>query len=200
MYALRVREPTPKQGRILQFIVDRLQEKGVCPTLREIGRRFGVSVGTVQDQVEALRAKGLLEGEGGLARSLTPAAAVPGVRIPILGRVGAGSGVLAQGDVEDYFVFKDFTLGTDFLLRVRGDSMIGAGIMEGDLVQVRRQPTAEDGDVVVALVGEEEGVVKRLRRSGKAWVLESENPDYAPITTHFLIIGKVLGLVRRYDR
>src|SRR5688572_26480645 len=91
VYTARVREPTPKQRQILQFIVDRLQRKGVCPSLREIGGRFKVSVGTVQDQVDALRAKGLLEeGESGRARSLTPSAAVPGVRIPILGRVGAG--------------------------------------------------------------------------------------------------------------
>lgn len=194
-----MQEPTQKQQEILQFIADHFQERGHYPTLREIGRRFGVSVGTVQDQVEALRAKGLLEREESMARGLSlTAQAVPGLRIPILGRVGAGTGVIAQQDVEGYFAFRDFTLGTDFLLKVRGDSMTGAGIMEGDLVQVRRQPTADDGDLVVALVGGEEGVVKRLKRSGKAWRLESANPKYPPITTDFLIIGKVLGLVRRY--
>jgi len=107
--------------------------------------------------------------------------------------------MIAQEDMEGNLNFKDFALGTDFLLRVRGDSMNGAGILEGDLVQVRRQPAAEDGDVVVAVVGEE-GVVKRLRRRGGAYQLESANPRYPPITVDFHIVGKVVGLVRRYGK
>ena len=189
---------TLKQHRIYDFILERARAGEAHPTLREIGKRFGVSVGTAQEQVSALAAKGFVERRpGGLARGLTlPAEAV---ELPIVGRVGAGGGVIAQADIEGHLSFKSFTLGTDYLLRVQGDSMIGDGIMEGDLVQVRRQPTADDGDIVVAIVGEE-GVVKRLRRSGRNFQLESSNPKYRPITLDFQVIGLVVGLVRRYGR
>ena len=191
-------ELTPKQQRILDFVVSCFQDHGFYPTLREIGRRFSVSVGTAQDQLQALEAKGYIKREAGLARGFALTGAVPGLQIPILGRVGAGAGILAMEDIEGHLGFKDFVLGTDFLLRVKGDSMTGSGILEGDLVQVRRQPTAQDGDVVVALV-EEEGVVKRLKKSGRAYQLESSNPRYPPITMAFQVIGKVIGLVRRYN-
>ncbi|MCX5795400.1 MAG: transcriptional repressor LexA [Elusimicrobia bacterium] len=191
-------EPTPKQKRILDFVVDCFQDHGFYPTLREIGRRFGVSVGTVQDQLQALEAKGCIKRQAGLARGFSLTGAVPGLQIPILGRVSAGTGVLAMDHIEAHYGFRDFALGTDFLLRVKGDSMEGDGILEGDLVQVRRQPTAVDGDVVVALV-EEEGVVKRLRKTGRGYQLESANPRYPPITRAFQVIGLVIGLVRRYN-
>ncbi|MBI5240215.1 MAG: repressor LexA [Elusimicrobia bacterium] len=192
-------QPTPKQQRILDFIADRFQDSGLFPTLREIGRRFDVSVGTAQDQVQALEAKGFLKRQAGLARGFSLAADLAGLRIPILGRVSAGAGVLAMDHIEAHYGFKDFALGTDFLLRVKGDSMVEDGILEGDLVQVRRQPTAADGDIVVALV-DEEGVVKRLRKNGRAYELESANPRYPPITRAFQVIGLVVGLVRRYNR
>jgi repressor LexA len=189
---------TPKQKHILDYVVSCFQDRGLYPTLREIGRRFNVSVGTAQDQIAALHAKGYIKREAGMARGFSLTGQVPGLQVPILGRVSAGAGVLAQEDIEGYFGFKDFTLGADFLLRVKGDSMIGAGILEGDLVQVRRQPVADDGDVVVALV-EDEGVVKRLKKYGRTYQLESANPRYSPITMAFQIIGKVMGLVRRYN-
>ncbi|MDD5629693.1 MAG: transcriptional repressor LexA [Elusimicrobia bacterium] len=188
-------QPTPKQQRILDFIVDRFQESGLYPTLREIGRRFGVSVGTAQDQVRALGDKGFIKRQAGLARGFILTEAL---QIPILGRVSAGAGLLAMDRVEAHYGFKDFVFGTDYLLRVKGDSMEGDGILDGDLVQVRRQPTASDGEIVVALV-EDEGVVKRLRRVGRSYQLESSNPRYPPITRAFQVVGKVLGLVRRYN-
>lgn len=118
--------------------------------------------------------------------------------LPILGRVSAGQGVLARDAVEGHFSFRGFTYGEDYLLRVKGDSMIEEGIMGGDLVQVRRQPYAEDGDIVVAIVGGEDGVVKRLARDGRSFRLESANPGYAPILRDFQVVGRVLALVRRY--
>jgi len=190
---------TSKQKHILNYIVSSFQDHGLYPTLREIGRRFGVSVGTAQDQVAALQCKGFISRQSGLARGFSLTGQVPGMQIPILGRVSAGTGVLAQEDVEGHLAFRDFTLGVDFLLRVKGDSMVGAGIMEGDLVQVRRQPAADDGDVVVALVGEE-GVVKQLKKRGRTYQLESANPRYPPITMAFQVIGKVMGLIRRYHK
>lgn len=119
--------------------------------------------------------------------------------LPIVGRVSAGPGVVATQDVEGQFSFKGFTYGEDYLLRVKGDSMIEAGIVEGDLVQVRRQPYADDGDIVVAIVGGEDGVVKRLFRDGRGIILESANPGYRPIFHDFQVVGKVLALVRRYS-
>jgi repressor LexA len=188
-------ELTRKQKQIHDFIAKAFQDRGLYPTLREIGSRFGVSVGTIQDQVEALVTKGFLKREKHRARSFILSVK----QIPILGRVGAGGGMIAQEDIEGHLGFRDFSLGTDFLLRVKGDSMIGANIVDGDLVQVRRQPNAEDGDLVVAVVGEE-GVVKRLKRRGRSYQLESANPKYLPITVDFQVVGKVVGLVRRYGK
>jgi repressor LexA len=206
---------TPKQNQLLKHIRQHIAQHGWPPTFRELAERFSLSVGAVQDRVAALETKGFLNRTGshrGLEPSDNP------LRIPILGRVGAGGGVIAQEYVEGHVHFRDFLLGTDFLLRVKGDSMIDAGILEGDLVQVRRQPSAEDGDIVVAIVGEE-GVVKRLRRVGRAhqahhsawhrasgaqpftqYQLESANPKYPPITMDFQVIGKVMGLVREYGK
>jgi repressor LexA len=187
-------EPTPKQGYILKFIQKHMAEHGWAPTFRELADHFSLSLGAVQDRVAALEAKGFLK-RSGEYRGFEPSASP--LRIPILGRVGAGPGMIAQEHLEGHVHFKDFLLGTDFLLRVKGDSMIGEGIMEGDLVQVRRQPSADDGEIVVALVGDE-GVVKRLRRVGHAYQLESANSKYRPITYDFQVIGKVVGLVRQY--
>lgn len=187
---------TPKQSQILKHIQQFIAQHGWPPTFRELAEHFSLSLGAVQDRVAALESKGFLKRTGehrGFEPSQNP------LRVPILGRVGAGGGMIAQEYVEGHLQFKNFLLGTDFLLRVKGDSMVDEGILEGDLVQVRRQPTAEDGDIVVALVGEE-GVVKRLQRIGRSYQLESANPNYRPITVDFQVIGKVVGLVRRYGK
>lgn len=189
---------TPVQRKILDFVLDSIDREGVAPTVREIGKSVGIeATSSVAYHLDVLRSKGLLKKLDGLSRGLVPAER-PG--LPILGRVGAGSGILAQEDIEGHFTFKDFAYGADYLLRVRGDSMEQAGIFEGDLVQVRRQPSAHDGDIVVAVVGGEDGVVKTLRKSGRGYVLESANPKYRPIDKDFQIVGIVLGLVRRYGR
>jgi len=192
-------EPTPKQKKILDLIAEHFAEEGFGPSLRDIGRRLGVSAGTIQRQIEALEHKGLLNRREGTARGFSLSGSSPW-ELPIFGRVGAGRGPIAQEDIQGYFSFKDFRLGADYLLKVKGDSMEGAGILEGDLVQVRRQPTAEDGDVVVAVAGGEDGVVKRLRRRSGSYRLESANPRYAPILYDFQVVGKVVGLVRQYGR
>lgn len=187
---------TSKQQRIYEFIASSISDSGFCPSLREIGKRFRVSVGTAQEQTRALVEKGLLIRRGkGSARAFQLAEA-QAKGIPVLGRVGAGGGVVAAGDLERQFTFDDLATGTDFFLRVRGDSMVQAGILEGDLVQVHKQDHASDGDVVVAVAGEEEGVVKRLRTRGGSPRLESANPKYTPILPPFKIVGTVVGLVR----
>lgn len=192
-------EVTRLQRRILDFIVAFVQERGFPPTLGEIGGKCGIANrSSVDYHLGVLERAGLLRRAQFRHRGLEildhP------FRLPVLGRVGAGGNIIAQEDVEEHIVLdKKNARGADFLLRVKGDSMNGAGILEGDLVQVRRQSQGEGGDIVVALVGEE-GVVKRLRRSRRAWRLDSENPKYAPITAEFQVVGKVVGLIRRYGK
>lgn len=189
------RPATPKQQQIYDFIATTIRKRGFCPSLREVGDRFCLTVGTVQDQTNALVAKGLLGRRGkGAARAFF----LPQMQeesLPVLGRVGAGGGVIAQEDIEGHLTFRDIASKTNYLLRVKGDSMDAAGILEGDFVRVRKQSHANDGDLVVALV-DEEGVVKRLRKQPGRLALESANPKYSPITEEFEVVGTVVGLVR----
>ncbi|MBI5200223.1 MAG: repressor LexA [Elusimicrobia bacterium] len=191
-------EPTPLQKRILDYIAECVEERGLPPTLREIGAKCGItSTGSVSYHLRQLESQGLLKRHERSSRSTLPLEA-PG-RLPIVGRVGAGSAVIAQEDVEgDLAVGKDIARGADFLLRVRGESMRDAGIYEGDLVQVRKQDDGREGELVVALVGESAVVKKLRRRAGGGWQLDSANTDFAPITEEFKVIGKVVGLIRRY--
>ena len=192
-------EVTRLQRRILAFIASFIQERGFPPTLGEIGGECGVANrSSVDYHLGVLERAGMVRRSQSRHRGLELRAHP--FRLPVLGRVGAGGSLIAQEDVEEHVVLdKRSARGAAFLLRVRGDSMTGAGILEGDLVQVRRQSQGDDGDIVVALVGED-GVVKRLRRSGRAFRLDSENPKYPPITAEFQVIGKVVGLIRRYGR
>lgn len=187
---------TELQGRILAFIGERLRALGSPPTLREIAARFRLpAASSAAYHVRRLEDAGLLTRRPG-ARGLLPAESP--FALPILGRAAAGSGVIAQEDVEGRLeVGADLARGAEYLLRVKGESMTGAGILEGDLVQVRRQPAGSDGEIVVALVGEE-AVIKRLRHRGGGWTLVSEHPAYAPIEEGFQVIGKVTGVLRRY--
>lgn len=189
---------TKTQKRILSFITDCVRLKGFPPTMREIGERLGITApSSVAYHLRLLESKGFLKRSASVSRGLSLPANP--LQVPILGRVGAGSGMIAQEDLEGQLsADEDVLAGTDFLLRVRGRSMDGAGIIEGDLVQVRRQDAADNGDLVVALVADE-GVVKRLKKRGRKWLLESANPDYEPIES-FKIVGKVVGLIRRYGR
>ncbi|MBI3297030.1 MAG: transcriptional repressor LexA [Elusimicrobia bacterium] len=191
------KELTELQTRILEFIGESIEEKGYPPSIREIGRRLRItSPSSVAYHLRVLEEHGLLKREESLSRGMTLAS--PPNSLPILGRVAAGTGVIAAEDAEGHVSLdRDARRGADYLLRVQGDSMTGAGILPGDLVQVRRQQAAQDGEIVVALVGEE-GVVKRLRGKGERSRLESENPAYEPIPGPFSVVGKVVGLLRRY--
>jgi repressor LexA len=188
---------TPKQTAILEFIQGYVNENGAPPSLREIGRHFDLSVGTVQDQVEALRRKGALDRQPTQARGIRlPSSAG---QIPILGRVFAGTMHTAMEDVEGHLTFDRHKNVSDFFgLRVRGDSMVGAGILDGDHVIVRRQPEARNGEIVVARI-EDETTVKRLRTTGPRPLLCPENDAYRPIEGPFEIIGVVVELRRRYQ-
>lgn len=191
-------ELTALQRQILAFINECVSERGLPPTLREIGAKCGVSsTGSVTYHLRVLEGRGLLKRQERSSRAIETLES--GHKLPILGKVGAGSAVIAEEDVEGTLaVGKDLARGANYLLRVRGESMRDAGIYEGDLVQVRKQDDAREGELVVALVGET-AVVKTLRRRpGAGWQLESAHPDFRPITKEFRVIGKVVGLLRRY--
>ncbi|MBI5208865.1 MAG: repressor LexA [Elusimicrobia bacterium] len=189
---------TAVQRRVLEFIVESIQQRGFPPTIREIGSGLRIPApSSVTFHLKALERLGLLRRVGSQSRGLVPVGHP--FRLPILGRVGAGPGPLAQEEVEGHLALdKSVGRGAHFSLRVRGDSMVGAGILNGDLALVRRQEEADDGNIVVAIV-EDEGVVKRLRRKAGAWRLESANPRYPAITAPFRIVGKVVGIIRHYE-
>lgn len=200
------------QQRIYDYIVACIREQGYPPSVREIGEAVGLkSPSTVHFHLKNLADAGVIEiGAGkGRAISLTqaPTAAAPAApafeepadRVPIVGNVAAGSPILAEECIEDYLTFDTGgRSGEYFALRVRGESMLNAGILPGDLVVVRRQQTANNGEIVVAMI-EDEATVKRFsRRNGQIWLLP-ENDAYSPIDgTYAQILGKVAAVVRRY--
>ena len=195
---------SPKQARIYEFILSFTQENGYPPSVREIAEAVGLkSPSTVHFHLKSLEEAGVITRGAGKTRAITAvhpmesAPARPEHRIPVLGSVAAGEPILAQELVEDYIDF-DAPAEDCFALRIRGESMIGAGILPGDLVIVRRQPTALNGEIVIALIGEEATCKRFSRRGGHVWLLP-ENPDYEPIDGTFArILGKVIGLQRRY--
>lgn len=197
-------ELSKMQRRIYDYIAACIQEQGYAPSVREIGEAVGLkSPSTVHFHLKRLEEAGVIaKGAGkGRAIALTEQAQrpQPEERIPIVGNVAAGSPILAEECIEDYLTFDTGGHGEEyFALRVRGESMLNAGILPGDLVVVRRQQTANNGEIVVALL-EDEATVKRLsRRNGETWLLP-ENDDYSPIDgTYASILGKVTAVVRWY--
>ena len=203
------------QRKIYDYLVSCIREQGYPPSVREIGEAVGLrSPSTVHFHLKHLMEAGYIEKDAGKGRAITlthppameAAPAVPAEpeppadRVPIVGNVAAGSPILAEECIEDYLTFDTGGRSDEyFALRVRGDSMINAGIFRGDLVVVRRQPVANNGEIVVALL-EDEATVKRFsRRNGHIWLLP-ENDDYQPIDgTCASILGKVAAVVRRYD-
>lgn len=187
------------QARIYETIVRMIQEQGYAPSVREIGEAVGLkSPSTVHFHLKKLEEAGLIEKGACKGRAI----AVNGIqedRIPIVGHVAAGAPILAQECIEDYITFDTNGRAEEFFaLRVRGYSMKDAGILPGDLVVVRRQPTASSGEIVVALLGEE-ATVKRLKLDrGQVWLMP-ENEDFEPIDgTEAQILGKVTAVIRQY--
>ena len=185
-----------KAQLIVDYVNQFIQENGYSPSVREIGEAVGLrSTASVSYHLQALQAKGLLQPPGakGRKRALVTGAR-PG-QIPVVGVVTAGMPILAVENQEGTLPWNDPGC---FALRVRGDSMLNAGILPGDKVVVRPQSTADDGQIVVARL-EDEATVKRLRRRGGEIWLMPENDAYAPIDgTHAEIIGVVRGVVREY--
>jgi repressor LexA len=197
---------TARQRRIVEFIERTVRERGYPPTVREIGEAVGLtSSSSVHAQLANLERRGLLHKDPTKPRAMSlEAPRVEGVAVPLLGRIAAGAPVLAEQHIEDYLtVPMGFVDGGDhFALRVVGDSMTGAGILDGDVVVVRGQDDADDGDIVAALLpgpAEDEATVKRLRRARGTVTLVPENPALEPfqMDPRGRIIGKVVAVLRR---
>jgi len=206
------------QQRVYDYIEESIALHGYAPSVREIGEALGLkSPSTVHFHIKHLQEMGLIEKSAGKGRAITlkkqpkeaPAAPVRPEEaadelssrrcVPIVGNVAAGSPILAQECIEDYLTFD--TGGHDdeyFALRVRGESMLGVGILPDDLVVVHRQSIAQNGQIVVALLGDE-ATVKTLKRKGsEVWLLPA-NPDYQPIDgRECTILGRVVAVVRQY--
>lgn len=201
---------TRKQQEIYDYILSFTNEHGYPPSVREIGAAVGLkSPSTVHFHMKGLEEAGVIVKAEGKTRAISlPGASLGPVaeetdphanQVPIVGNVAAGSPILAQECIEDYLTFDTQGLsGEHFALTVRGESMLGAGILPGDLVVVHRQQAARNGEIVVALF-EDEATVKTYRyKDGQVWLMP-ENPEYQPIDgTYAEIIGKVVAVVRRY--
>lgn len=202
------------QERIYEYIAQFVEDNGYPPSVREIGEAMGLkSPSTVHFHLKNMEEKGLINKGAGKGRAVSlvgkPSAGfvsreeeeaeVPAGKVPIVGNVAAGTPILAQECIEDYLTFD--TNGRDgeyFALRVRGESMLYAGILPDDLVVVHQQRDAYNGEIVVALIGDEATVKRLNRKNGEVWLMP-ENPDYQPIDgREATILGKVSAVVRTY--
>lgn len=189
---------TPVRQRILDYIRESLDAKGYPPSVREIGEAVGLkSPSTVHTHLKILRDFGYLEKDDHKTRAIAIKSRSRYVDVPILGQVTAGAPILAVEETIGYVPF-DAGGGEYFALNVRGDSMVGAAILDGDTVVVRRQQSAMHGEIVVAMV-DDEATVKRLYRKGGELKLMPENDAYSPIEAdNIAILGVVKGVYRKY--
>ncbi|MDQ3148025.1 MAG: transcriptional repressor LexA [Actinomycetota bacterium] len=205
-------ELTPRQRQILEFIVAEQSERGYPPSVREIGVAVGLtSPSTVHSHLKSLQRKGYLRRDPTKPRAIelrydpgsgASAERRPAHHVPLVGDVAAGTDVLAAENIEELIpVPADLTGdGSLFMLRVRGDSMIEAGILDGDFVVVRQQPEAHNGDIIVAGVPGEEATVKTFTRRGRRVVLVPSNASFSPIeldAADVRVYGKVVTVMRR---
>ncbi len=197
-----MKELTAQQQKIYNYIISFSQEHGYPPSVREIGSYMQMkSPSTVHYHLKALQDAGWITQDHGKTRSLKPAEASLERKnqVPVVGNVAAGSPILAEQSIEDYLLFDTEGLaGEHFALRVRGESMLYAGILPDDLVIVHQQQTARNGDIVVALL-EDEATVKTFHLENGRVLLMPENPAYEPIDGEGAqILGRVVAVVRRY--
>ena len=187
-----------KSDLILDYVNQFVQENGYAPSIREIGEAVGLrSTASVSYHLRQLQDKGLLLSPGGKGRKRAISTGVRPGQIPVVGLVTAGIPILAVENQEGTIPWEGDP--GCFALRVRGESMIGAGILSGDLVVVRPQSTAMDGQIVVARIGDEATVKRLFRRNGQVWLLP-ENPDFEPIDgSEAELIGLVKAVIRMYD-
>ncbi len=197
---------TVRQKQILDFLKSYIEQHHYAPSMREISERFSISVRGAYDHIKALERKKYVKIDSNHYRSLVlvnqePYRTEQVVRIPLLGSVAAGKPLFSEENWERYIAIPAELIGrgNHFALRVQGDSMIGAGIFNGDLAIVRQQSDAENGEIVVAMV-EDAVTLKRLYKEKNRIKLQSENPAYPPIYTQNLrILGRLVHLIRSYE-
>ncbi len=204
---MNIDDLSSKQLQILEFIKKELNTKGYPPSVREICRAVNLkSTSTVHGHLERLEKKGFIRRDATKPRAIE---VLDGssflytkkeiVELPVIGKVTAGQPILAQENIEDIFPVPLDFIGNDisFMLIIKGDSMINAGILNGDYVIVKQQSYANNGDIVVALINDE-ATVKRFFKEKDFFRLQPENPCYEPITVNELsILGKVTGVLRK---
>jgi len=197
---------TARQKEIYDFLLKSIRERGFAPSIHEIGRQFKIaSTNGVSDHLKALEKKGYIRRVGKRAIKIVNAlgkSVLTATReVPVLGRVPAGKPFLSDENIEAVITIpEDMGSGKTFALEVKGDSMIGAGIMDGDRVIVKQQATAENGDIVCAVI-DGEATLKRFFKKDGTITLKAENEKYAPITVsagEFRIAGRVVGLLRKF--
>ena len=198
---------TERQTRILDYIRYVTKVRNYPPSVREIGEAVGLSSSsTVHNHLNQLERRGLIKRDPSKSRTVQLVADIEldqerrnAVSVPIVGHVAAGSPILAEQNIEDHVLLSsDLAKEGYFLLRVRGDSMVNAGILDGDLALVRPQHEASNGSIVVALV-DGDATVKRFERSNGHVKLIAENPAYQPIvTTNVTLVGLVRGVIRLF--
>jgi len=194
---------TPRQQQVYDLVRESLQENGMPPTRAEIAHALGFrSANAAEDHLRALARKGVVELLPGASRGIRILELPDDEGLPVVGRVAAGSPILAEEHIEDYFYVDPrlFRPRADYLLRVKGMSMRDAGILNGDLLVVHRSPEALSGQIVVARL-EDEVTVKRFRRRGRVVRLMPENPDFEPILVDLrhqalVIEGIGVGVIR----
>ena len=204
---------TDRQQQVLDYIKKTVEVRGYPPSVREIGDAVGLSSpSSVHAQLNSLVQAGIIRKDPSKPRAImitdeSPMAVRAGDDrrtrdIPVLGRIAAGTPILAAEQVDEVMTLPTELVGEGpvFLLEVKGDSMVDAGIHEGDLVAIHKQPDAKDGEIVAALIDGEEATVKRLQRKDGKVLLHSENPAYQPMvfTDGVELIGKVVSVLRRY--
>ncbi|WP_127533650.1 transcriptional repressor LexA [Paenibacillus kobensis] len=198
-----------RQQAILEFIKNEVRDKGYPPSVREIGEAVGLaSSSTVHGHLDRLEKKGFIRRDPTKPRAIeildgdvesTGSFSLSYAKVPVVGKVTAGVPITATENIEDYFPLPTHMVGDHdvFILNVMGDSMIEAGIHNGDYVIVRQQPTATNGDIVVAMTEEDEATVKTFYKEKDHIRLQPQNPTMEPLRLkHVTILGKVIGLFR----
>lgn len=195
------------QDRILAYIQSEISQRGYAPSVREIGEAVGLkSTSTVHGHLQRLEKKGLLHRDAmkpramGVSSNYENDACQQAIPCPVVGRVAAGTPILAEENIEETLAIPTELLadGDHFILKVRGDSMIQVGILSGDYIVVRRQPDARNGEIVVAMV-EDEATVKRFYKENGYFRLQPENDALPPIIVNDVtILGKVVSLLRKF--
>ena len=192
------------QQKILDFIKAEIEDKGYPPSVREICTAVGLrSTSTVHAHLNHLEAQGLIRRDSTKPRALEvlDGSQVRGRSVPLVGRVTAGTPILAIENIEEYLTLPQSMLGRDemFCLRVQGESMIDAGILDGDIVVLRQQDTAENGDIVVAMTPDDEATLKRIFYEDGRVRLQPENRTMAPIyAERVTVLGKLAALIRQF--